>query len=106
MSETTNKLSPDLRDGAVRMVDGHRADYRAQEWEAMTSIAGKIGCTARLCAAGAATRRAGERDQRRRRPMTASAYLLEREVKAHRRANEFLRRHRRILRWRSSTSGR
>jgi len=44
MSETTNKFSPEVRDRAVRMVGEHRADY-ASEWAALTSIAGKIGCT-------------------------------------------------------------
>ena len=45
MSKTTNKFSPEVRERAVRMVDEHRSDY-ASEWAAMTSIAGKIGCTA------------------------------------------------------------
>lgn len=44
-SKTTNKFSPEVRERAVRMVDEHRADY-GSEWAAMTSIAGKIGCTA------------------------------------------------------------
>jgi transposase-like protein len=45
MTKTTNKFSPEVRDRAVRMVGEHRADY-SSEWAAMTSIAGKIGCTA------------------------------------------------------------
>ncbi|EIZ80094.1 transposase [Novosphingobium sp. Rr 2-17] len=45
MSATANKFSSEVRDRAVRMVSEHRADY-GSEWEAMTSIAGKIGCTA------------------------------------------------------------
>ena len=45
MNKTSNKFSPEVRDRAVRMVDEHRADY-GSEWAAMTSIAGKIGCTA------------------------------------------------------------
>ena len=45
MSKTTIKFSPDVRERAVRMVDEHRSDY-GSEWAAMTSIAGKIGCTA------------------------------------------------------------
>src|SRR3546814_17814730 len=61
MSKTTNKFSPEVRERAVRMVDEHRADY-GSEWAAMTSIAGKIGCTAetlrRWCRAEA-SRRAG-----------------------------------------------
>ena len=42
---TRTKFSPEVRDRAVRMVKEHRADY-GSEWAAITSIAGKIGCTA------------------------------------------------------------
>jgi len=45
MSNARNKFSPEVRKRAVRMVGEHRADY-GSEWAAMTSIAGKIGCTA------------------------------------------------------------
>jgi transposase len=45
MSKTTNKFSPEFRERAVRMIDEHRADFKS-ECAAMTSIAGKIGCTA------------------------------------------------------------
>src|SRR3546814_16794320 len=61
MSKTTNKFSPEVRERAVRMVDEHRADY-GSEWAAMTSIAGKIGCTAetlRRWCREEASRRAG-----------------------------------------------
>jgi len=44
MSATRNKFSPEFRDRAVRMVEEHRGDYPS-EWAAMTSIAGKVGCT-------------------------------------------------------------
>ena len=44
MSKTSNRFAPEVRDRAVRMVGEHRADY-ASEWAALTSIAGKIGCT-------------------------------------------------------------
>jgi transposase-like protein len=73
------------------MVGEHRADY-GSEWEAMTSIASKIGCTAetlRRWCREAAGRRAG--------PVALSAderdrlKLLEREVRELRRANEILR---------------
>ncbi|WP_156440738.1 MULTISPECIES: IS3 family transposase [unclassified Blastomonas] len=91
MSKTTNKFSPEVRERAVRMVDEHRADY-GSEWAAMTSIAGKIGCTAetlRRWCREEASRRAGPAAQ------TASdkdrLKLLEREVKELRRANEILR---------------
>jgi transposase len=45
MTKTTNKFSSEVRERAVRMIGEHRADYPS-EWSAMTSIAGKIGCTA------------------------------------------------------------
>ena len=44
MSATRNKFSPEFGDRAVRMVGEHRGDYPS-EWAAMTSIAGKVGCT-------------------------------------------------------------
>jgi transposase len=73
------------------MVGEHRADY-GSEWEAMTSIASKFGCTAetlRRWCREEASRRAGPAalaaDQR------ARLKLLEREVKELRRANEILR---------------
>jgi transposase-like protein len=91
MSKTTNKFSAEVRERAVRMVDEHRADY-GSEWAAMTSIAGKIGCTAetlRRWGREEASRRSGPAAQ------TASEKdrlkLLEREVKELRRANEILR---------------
>lgn len=91
MSNMRNKFSPEFRDRAVRMVEEHRGDYPS-EWAAMTSIAGKVGCTtetlrrwyrspARLLAAPAA-QAVSERDR---------VKALEREVKELRRANEILR---------------
>jgi len=91
MSKTRNRFSPEVRDRAVRMVGEHRADH-ASEWEAMTSIASKIGCTTetlRRWCREEASRRAG--------PAAQAAVdrerlkLLEREVKELRRANEILR---------------
>ena len=91
MSKTRNKFSPEVRDRAVRMVGEHRADY-GSEWEAMTSIASKIGCTTetlRRWCRQKATRQAGPAalaaDEK------ARIKLLEREVKELRRANEILR---------------
>jgi transposase-like protein len=95
MSNARNKFSPEVRERAVRMVVEHRADY-GSEWAAMTSIAGKIGCTAetlrrwcreeaspkRFWLAGPAGQAASERERLK---------LLEREVKELRRANEILR---------------
>ncbi len=91
MSRTRNKFSPEIRDRAVRMVGEHRADY-GSEWEAMSSIAAKIGCTAetlRRWCREEASRRAGPAalaaDEK------ARIKALEREVKELRRANEILR---------------
>ncbi len=88
---TRNKFSPEVRERAVRMVGEHRDDY-ASEWAALSSIAGKIGCTTetlRRWVREEASRRAGpaaqavsERDR---------VKALEREVKELRRANEILR---------------
>ena len=91
MSKTSNRFSPEVRDRAVRMVGEHRADY-GSEWAAMTSIAGKIGCTTetlrRWCREEASRRGApaAQDDDDR-----ARLKLLEREVKELRRANEILR---------------
>nr|WP_191325666.1 IS3 family transposase [Novosphingobium pokkalii] len=91
MSKTRNKFSPEVRERAVRMVGEHRADY-GSEWEAMTSIAGKIGCTAETL-----RRWCREEASRRTAPAAQAAddkarlKLLEREVKELRRANEILR---------------
>jgi transposase-like protein len=95
MSKTSHKFSPEVRDRAVRMVGEHRSDY-ASEWAALTSIAGKIGCTTetlrRWCREEASPNRswlsapaAQTSDDK------ARLKLLEREVKELRRANEILR---------------
>jgi transposase-like protein len=73
------------------MVDEQRADY-GSDWEAITSIAAKFGCTAETLRrwrreeasrrAGPAALAANDRDR---------VKLLEREVKELRRANEILR---------------
>ncbi|MDX2268349.1 MAG: IS3 family transposase [Bryobacter sp.] len=91
MSNTRNKFSPEFRDRAVRMVEEHRGDYPS-EWAALTSIAGKVGCTPetlrRWCReeasrrAGPAAQAISDRDRLK---------ALEREVKELRRANEILR---------------
>ena len=43
--KTTNKLSAEVRERAVRMVRDHQGDH-ASQWAAIASIASKIGCTA------------------------------------------------------------
>src|SRR4030095_2319635 len=91
MTTRRSKFSPEVRERSVRMVEEHRADY-GSEWEAMTSIAGKIGCTA-----GTLRRWCREEVSRRTAPAAppeddkARLKLLEREVKELRRANEILR---------------
>jgi len=39
-----NRYSPEVRERAVRMVLEHQGDYSSQ-WQAICSVAGKIGCS-------------------------------------------------------------
>jgi transposase len=87
----TKKYPQEVRERAVRMVFDHGSQY-ASEWEAMRSIAAKIGCspeTLRLWV------RRVEVDSGRRGGLTseerARTKELEREVRELRRANEILR---------------
>ena len=84
-------FSPEVRERAVRMFIEHRGEY-ASEWEAMTSIATKIGSTGETLRRWV---RQSERDSGRR-PGPTSAELsrikeLERENRELRQANEILR---------------
>jgi transposase len=89
--KTTNKFSPEVRDRAVRMVRDHRGDY-GSEWEAISSIASKIGCTAESLRRWV---RRAERDAGAGPGSTTDEHVrikaLEREVRELRQANEILR---------------
>jgi transposase len=85
------RFSPEVRERAVRLVRDHQGDYESQ-WGAITSIAGKIGCTAETLRLWV---RRTERDQGERPGVTTEEHQrlkgLEREVRELRRANEILR---------------
>ena len=86
-----NRYSPEIRQRAVRMVFEHQSDYESQ-WEAIGSIAGKIGCTAETLRKWV---RKAEIDTGRRDGITSDQHArikeLERENRELRRTNEILR---------------
>ncbi len=86
-----SRFSREVRERAVRMVWEHRSDY-SSEWEAMGSIASKIGCTAETLRKWV---RQAEIDSGRRGGLTSEEQArikeLERENRELRRANEILR---------------
>ena len=86
-----SRFSQEVRERAVRMVLEHRAEYGSQ-WEAMCSIAGKIGCSPESLRKWV---RQTEVDSGRRDGVSSDEQArvkeLEREVRELRRANEILR---------------
>ncbi len=86
-----NRFSLEVRERAVRMVFEHRAEYGSQ-WEAIRSIAEKIGCSAETLRKWV---RQTEVDSGRRGGLTSEEQArikeLERENRELRRANEILR---------------
>ena len=87
----SSKFSPEVRERAVRMVLDQRDQY-ASQWEAIRSIAAKIGCSSEALrkwverAAIDSGRKPGVTTDERKRVAE-----LEREVFELRRANEILR---------------
>jgi transposase len=87
----TSRYSQEVRERAVRMVFEHRCEYDS-EWEAICSIAKKIGCTSETLRKWV---RRTEVDTGRRDGLTSEEKArikeLERENRELRRANEILR---------------
>ena len=85
------RYSPEVRERAVRMVFEHQREYPSQ-WQAIVSIASKIGCTAETLRNWV---RRAEVDTGRRAGVTSDERIrikeLERENRELRRANEILR---------------
>ena len=85
------RYSPEVRERAVRMVLEHQKEY-GSPWEAMVSIAAKIGCTPETLRTWV---RRAETDSGRRDGLTSDERArlkeLERENRELRRANEILR---------------
>ena len=87
----SNRYSTEVRERAVRMVFDQESEYGSQ-WEAMRSIAAKIGCSAETLRNWV---RKTEVDTGRRDGITSDERArikeLEREVRELRRTNEILR---------------
>ena len=84
------KYSPEVRERAIRMVREHGPEH-ASQWAAITSIAGKFGCTAETLRNWV---RQAERDSGQRGGQTTDERQrfkeLERENRELKRANEIL----------------
>ena len=91
MSKTTNKFSPEVRERAVRLVLDNEGQH-ASRWQAVMSIAAKIGCTPQTLndwvkkAEVDGGRRAGIPSD-----LAVKMKALERENRELRQANEILR---------------
>ena len=85
------RYPPEVRERAVRLVLEYQENYHSQ-WAALTSIAGKIGCTAETLRKWV---RRAEVDQGKRTGLTSTERErlreLERENRELKRANEILR---------------
>ena len=84
------RYPPEVRERAVRLVLEHQENYDSQ-WAALTSIAGKIGCTVETLRKWV---RRAEVDQGKRAGLTGAERerlrQLERENRELKRANEIL----------------
>jgi transposase len=86
-----SKYSAEVRERAVRLV-GESESHHESQWAAITSVAGKIGCTAETLRKWV---RQAERDSGKRAGVTTAERErlkeLERENRELKRANEILR---------------
>ena len=87
----SSRYSPEVQDRAVRLVREQTPNHESQ-WAAISSIAGKLGCTAETLRRWV---RQAERDAGQRPGLTTEERArltgLERENRELRRANEILR---------------
>lgn len=91
MGRQSTRYPTEVRERAIRLIFDHRGDY-ASQWEAISSIAAKIGCTAETLRRWV---RQAERDSGARSGPTTEdrerIKALERENRELRQANEILR---------------
>lgn len=91
MERHTTRYPAEVRERAVRLVLDHQGDH-ASQWEAIGSVAAKIGCTAETLRRWV---RQAERDSGTRPGVTSEdrerIRALERENRELRQANEILR---------------